>query len=73
MTLPLSRRTFLRRSAAAKLHSQSRLWFLKPRDLALAQEVESGIAGFIGKGLASGVLGLGNIGSMAFRTHHWSP
>lgn len=63
MTLSLSRRTFLRRSAAASAFSVAP-WFLKP-DLALAQdEAGSGIAAFIGKGLASGVLG--NIGSMAF-------
>jgi len=63
MSLPFSRRSFLRYGAAAGAISLAP-WVLRP-DSAVGQEMDSsGIAGFIGKGLASGVVGA--IGNMAF-------
>src|SRR5947208_458324 len=63
MSLPFSRRSFLRYGAAAGAISLAP-WVLRP-DSAVGQELDSsGIAGFIGKGLASGVVGA--IGNMAF-------
>jgi TAT (twin-arginine translocation) pathway signal sequence len=64
MSLPVSRRTFLRLSAAAAGAISLAPWLLKS-DSAMAQDLDtSELASFIGKGLASGVLG--SIGSMAF-------
>jgi outer membrane murein-binding lipoprotein Lpp len=64
MSLPLSRRAFLRLGAAAAGAISLAPWLLRP-DSALAQDLDtSELASFIGKGLASGVLG--SIGTMAF-------
>jgi hypothetical protein len=67
MSLSCSRRTFLRRGALAGAAASAisiAPWLLEP-DAAVAQDLSSsGIATFIGKGLASGVVGA--IGGMAF-------